>query len=774
MSNLLLSHLVYAIPIIIGLLGLFILFKSVAIAGSKEVIVLERKYFGKKMMDGRTIALQGEVGIQARLLGPGTHWVLPFVTKIHKYPLTVIKNDEIGVISSITGKPVPSGQYLAEPVACNLYLDGEAFLKNGGQKGQQCDILPPGEYQINPMLFQVVAQKSLDVKDDEVAIIEALAGSQCPIGRIWAQPIECDNYQNATAFLKNGGQKGPQIKILGQGKYRINPNLFKWVVKPVTVIEGGKIGLVSAMDGGRIPDGRLLGKKTEEHINFQDGEAFLKNGGEKGRQLETLMPGTYRINTDLFTILQKADWTSIGPDDIGIVTVLEGKPIADQTQIAATSVDLTKHSNFQDASAFISNGGEKGLQIPVLKAGNYAINPWFATIAQVPMTKVDIGFCGVVTSYVGAEGTDQTKDDVNAKIVENGKKGIWVEPLQPGKHPINTKICKVDIVPTTQILLSWADSRTSAHKLDENLKTITLRTADAFSVNMDVNVIVHIQMKNAPMVIANLGSVANMISQVLEPAISSHFRNAAQYIQALDLYTKRKELQEKAKEHIANVLKEHHIDSRDTLIADVVLPLELTKPVTDRQIAEQEKTTFTTQRAAQIERRELENAKAQAEMQPEVVKSERNVEIQKNIADGKIKEAEGAKASAVLFAEGSAEAVKIKAIAEAEATKVTADAIATKTTKEGTAEADIILAKGKATAEANKLQVDAMGQDGFVSLQKIDKLSNLKLKLIPDNLILGGGGGNEGGTGYLNNFMGISLLEKLGVNLNGHKKEASN
>ena len=101
------AYLFYAIPIVIGLFALFILSKSVAIAGSKEVIVLEQKYFGKKMADGRTIALPGEVGIQAKLLGPGTHWVVPFITKVHKYPLTIIKNDEIGVISSITGKPVP-------------------------------------------------------------------------------------------------------------------------------------------------------------------------------------------------------------------------------------------------------------------------------------------------------------------------------------------------------------------------------------------------------------------------------------------------------------------------------------------------------------------------------------------------------------------------------------------------------------------------------------------------------------------------------------------
>jgi uncharacterized membrane protein YqiK len=375
------------------------------------------------------------------------------------------------------------------------------------------------------------------------------------------------------------------------------------------------------------------------------------------------------------------------------------------------------------------------------------------------MVQVHIGNCGVVTSFVGAEGEDLTDDAVNAKIVNNGCKGIWADPLQPGKHPLNTKICKVDIVPTTQILLNWADNRSSAHELDSSLKTITLRTADAFNVNMDVSVIIHIPMKNAPKVIANLGSITNMISQVLEPAISSHFRNAAQYIQALDLYTQRKELQEKAKEHIDSVLKVHHIDSKDTLIADVVLPPELTKTVTDRQIAEQEKKTFATQKEAQDERRNLENAKAQANMQPKVVESERNVEIQKNLAESHIKEAEGAKQAAILMAEGQATAMRLEAGGQAEATKLNADANAEATQKVGNAEAEIILAKGTSTAEAYKLEVAAMGREVFGQIRVIDKVAASNLKLIPENLVMGGGGGE--GNGMVNGLFGIALLEKL-------------
>ncbi len=749
----------YSIPIILLLGILIVVFNSFVIAKGGQIIYLERRFFGKPMPDGRTVALKDEVGFQARVLGPGFHFITPFITKVtRKENFYTVEKNMVGLVRAITGSPIPQGQVMAKRVECNLFQDGEAFLKNGGEKGPQLDYLPEGEYIINRYLFEITQVEAIIVGDDEIGFVESIAGSQVVReGGNFGSPVDCNNFQDANAFLEKGGQKGPQIAFLTPGFYRINLLMFQVKNMSITKIPGGKLGLIEATDGARIPEGRLLAKKIHGHNNFFDGEAFIRNGGEKGRQIDVLMPGTYRLNPVLFKVIEIADWTNILADEVGIVTINEGKPITDPSKIAAEELPMGTHNNFQDPDAFLNAGGQKGLQIPVLRAGNYAINPWFAFIEKVPMIRVDIGFCGVVTSYVGPEGNDLTDDNVNAKIVSNGNKGIWADPLQPGKHPVNTKISKVDIVPTTQILLNWADNRTSAHELDSNLATITLRTADAFNVNMDVSVIIHIPMRNAPKVIANLGSVKNMISQVLEPAISSHFRNAAQYIKALDLYTERKELQSKAKLHIDEVLKVHHIDSKDTLIADVVLPVELTKIVTDKQIAEQEKKTYATQKEAQIERRGLENETAQANMQTQVVESERNVDIQKNIAAGKVMEAEGFKKAAILSAEGRAESAKLEATGKAAATKLNAEADAEAIQKVGAAEAHVILAKGTSTAEAYKLEVAAMGQDNFGKIKVIEQLAAHKVKLIPENIIVGG----ENGSSSVENFLAISMLEKL-------------
>jgi|JI6StandDraft_1071083.scaffolds.fasta_scaffold17419_2 uncharacterized membrane protein YqiK len=750
--------------ILLALLALFILYNSFVNVGGDELATLERRWLGKEMADGRTVALSGEVGVQAKILGPGLHFMLPFIFKPVKHKYLVIRDSQIGIVYAITGKSIPQGQFMASSVESDMYQDGEKFLLNGGQKGPQVGIIPPGEHRINPHLFNVKVTNAVFVGEDEVAVVEAIDGQPIEAGRIFAKPVLCGYFQDGDAFLKNAGQKGPQVSVLTPGIYRINTDLFSVDIQKATVVPGGHICLVTAMDGHQIPDGRLLADKVEGHSNFEKGEVFIAAKGQKGRQIQHLMPGTYRINTKLFLISKPIEWVQLESDEVGIVTIQEGKPITDASKIAADEVPLDVHQNYQDTDAFLKAGGQKGLQIPVLRAGAYAINPWFASVKKQKMVEVKIGECAVVTGFVGDEGLDTSDMNVNAKIVDNGKKGIWKDPLGPGKHALNLEICKVDIVPTTQILLSWADDESSSHKFDANLKTITLRTSDAFNVNMDVRVIIHIAMADAPKVVANLGSVDNMISQVLEPAISSHFRNAAQAVQALDLYTKRAELQQKAKEHIQNVLKIHHIESKDTMIADVVLPKELTKTVTDRQIATQERATFKTQMEAQEERKKLENATAQADMQKQVVESERGVEISKNLADAAIRKADGDAEATKLKANADAENQKVLAGAQAEATKLKAGADAEAIQKTGEAEAGIILEKGKSTAEAYKLQVDAMGKDNFGQLKIIEQIAQNNMKLIPETLISGGGAGG----GNLENMMGIMLLEKL----TGKKEEA--
>jgi uncharacterized membrane protein YqiK len=158
----------------------------------------------------------------------------------------------------------------------------------------------------------------------------------------------------------------------------------------------------------------------------------------------------------------------------------------------------------------------------------------------------------------------------------------------------------------------------------------------------------------------------------------------------------------------------------------------------------------------------LENATAQANMQPKVVESERGVEIAKNLANAEIERSMGDSRAIELRAEGTAKATKVTAGAQAEATRVNALADAEAIEKKGLAEALVILEQGKSTAESYKLQVNAMGNEIFGQIQVVEKISSNKLKLIPDVYIGGGSGGSgTGGGDSQGSLMSIALVEYL-------------
>jgi uncharacterized membrane protein YqiK len=575
-------------------------------------------------------------------------------------------------------------------------------------------------------------------------------------------------------IIATKGEAGFQARALAPGLYW---GMFPWQygvdMTPFVVIPEGKIGLVLSNDGAELPTGSILARKIESD-NFHDAEKFLNNGGQKGRQTAILTAGTYRINTFAYTI-SVAEMVHIKENMVGIVTMLDGKPIR-VGQIAGEQVE--GHNNFQDIDTFLANGGNRGLQPQVMLAGSYFINPWGIQIEEIPMTDVQIGYVGVVISYIGDDGKDLTGETFkHGNIVSKGQRGVWMEPLGPGKYPINKYTMKVELVPTTNLVLNWANARSEAHLLDKNLSTITVRSRDGFPFNLDVAQIIHIPATEAPKVIARFGSMNNLVSQVLEPTIGNYFRNSAQDSDVISFLSTRKERQQSAKDHIKLVLDEYNVNAVDTLIGDIVPPEALMKTLTDRKIAEEEQKTYQTQKMAQEQRQGMEKETAIADMQKEIVKAQQSVEIAQRTADATVKKAEGdanslklqvdAEATATkMRANAEAEATKARAGAQAEATKLNASADAEKISKTGLAEAEKIMAIGKSTAEAYELQVKAMGGDNFTRFKVTEEIGKGKIKVIPD-ILIGASNGTDGG---INGLLGMKLMEMMDSKKEEEKK----
>ncbi len=567
-------------------------------------------------------------------------------------------------------------------------------------------------------------------------------------------------------ILATKGEAGIQASTLAPGLYWMMwPWQYAVTMHPFTVIPPGMIGLVLSNDGLELPTGNILARKVECD-NFQDAATFLEQGGQKGRQTHILTSGTYRINTFAFSITM-APITIIHENMVGIVTALDGSPIR-RGQIAGELIE--QHNNFQDVDSFLNHGGNRGLQPQVILAGSYFINSWAIQIEETPMTEVPIGYVGVVISFIGEDGVDVTGEKFrHGNIVEKGFRGVWMEPLGPGKYPINKYTMKVESVPTTNLVLNWANARTESHNLDKNLSTITVRSQDGFPFNLDVSQIIHVPSTEAPKVIARFGSMNNLVSQVLEPTIGNYFRNSAQDSDVISFLSTRKERQESAKEHIRLVLDEYNVNAVDTLIGDITPPEALMKTLTDRKIAQEEEKTYATQQMAQEKRQGMEKETAIADMQREIVKASQSVEIAQRTADATVKKAEGDATSLKLQVSAEAEATKMRANAEAEATKakgsaqaeftkMNAVAEAERISKTGLAEAEKIMAIGQSTAEAYELQVKAMGEANFTRLKVMEEVAKGHVRIIPELVISGGG---EGAEGSLNGLMGLQLLNML-------------
>jgi len=535
------------------------------------------------------------------------------------------------------------------------------------------------------------------------------------------------------AIIALNGEAGLQADTLAPG---IHFGLWAWqytVYKaPFTTIDRGHIGIVEARDGHALSGGRVLAKTVESN-SFQNARAFLTNGGERGPQISIIPPGTYRINTALFNV-STDDVLEIPDNMVGVVTTKDGKPLA-TGEIAGKEV--AGHNMYQDAEAFITSGGYKGLQEQVVLAGRYFINPRFATVETKPMTEVPIANVGVVIAYVGEEGKDLSGDTFkHGNLVSRGQKGVWYDPLDPGKYPINPFTHKVELVPTANIVLNWATGKSEAHKLDEKLSTITVRSSDGFTFNLDVSQIIHIPRNDAPKVIARFGTMANLVTQVLEPTIGNYFRNAAQTSDVIEFLRHRSERQAEAKAAISAALTEYNVCAIDTLIGDITPPEALMKTLTDRKIAEQEQVTYKTQQLAEETRKDLQQARAMADTQAKVVDSERSVSIADFAAQAAVKRAEGDARSRIIGAEADARSKTINGEADGNVITTVGNAEAEKTKAVGTAEADVI-----------KLKIDSMESGNYAIVQVMQALAQNHVQLVPQIVANGGGNGNGDGHG---------------------------
>ena len=598
-------------------------------------------------------------------------------------------------------------------------LEEGRIIALGGEAGLQAAPLRGGLHFGYPFWqYSLHTVPLVTIGEGRIGYVYARDGAALEPVQTLARSVPCNAFQDAGAFLSDGGQRGRQRAILREGVYAINTSLF------VVISEQNVYAGIS---------------RAEELAQFEHWQSELQGG--KGFS-------PVRVGYDQATVVRDERSAAAQEnglaiqDNLGIVTVQDG-PTLDPGEFIAPQVGSAEagnsgHNYFQDIEVFLSLNGRRGRQLQVLTDGTYFINRWFATVELKPKTLIPIGYVGVIISYYGQSGEDLTGNQFRyGEQVNSGSRGVWKQALAPGKYALNPYALKIELVPTVNFVLRWVSGQTEVHRYDEQLASIPIITADAYEPLLPLSLVLHIDYEKAPRVVQRFGDVKRLISQTLDPILTAYFRDVAQSSSMLELLTHREDIQKRATAELGRRFMEYDIncvavligrpesDPRTTQAED---PIErLFDQLRQRRLAEEQKETFVKQQEAALQLKELNQAQAQAERQTHLTQTKIEIEISSNRGAAQLAEAENLARREVTLAEGQGRAAVLI----------------------GQGEASRIAQVGEAEARVSGLKVEALGDPRLYAMNLMaTQLAQSTQPLVPERLvILGGQGcGTDGNT----------------------------
>ncbi|MDR3634153.1 MAG: SPFH domain-containing protein [Isosphaeraceae bacterium] len=661
-------------------------------------------------------------------------WLIAFVVGVivlcEVLGMRYISNNRVGIVEKLWS---PKGSV----------TDGRIIALNG-EAGLQADLLRGGlHFGLWRWQFKIHRVPLVTVPQGKIGYVYARDGEPLPPSQTLGTVVDCNNFQDARAYLLGKaqgpeqepviGQRGRQRAILREGVYAINLALF-------VVITDDAVYRLDV--GGQRELKTLVSWQAE--LNHESGFLPVVIGGPVEAP-DPFAPGKVML-----------------VDSIGIVTVMDGPSLGPGEIIApAVGTDRAEkfyHNNYQDTEAFLLAGGRRGLQYVPLTNGTYFINRWFATVESIPKTVVPIGYVGVVVSYVGRTGHDLSGDKFrHGERVAEGERGVWERPLGPGKYPFNTYAGNIILVPTTNFVLHWVTGRTETHRYDESLRSIDLVTKDAYEPLLPLSVVVHIDYQKAPSVIQRFGDVKKLITQTLDPMLSAYFRDVAHKKTMLQLLHERDEIQNEAREELRRKFHEFDIECVDVLIgkpdtAEAGGKIEtLLEQLRLRQLSIEQIETYERQVAASDKLRVLNEAQAQAAMQTSLTNSLVQVRI----------------------AENEGEASLARARKQAEQLVVTAQAESQQRVLAGRGEGSRLLQVGLSEASVLLRKIQSFSDPRLYALSMVaQELAHSEQPLVPERVFMAGGNGSladgngtAAGSGLLGLLINLLVAEKSGFEL---------
>src|SRR5881392_4075309 len=238
----------------------------------------------------------GQRGPQVDILTPGTYRILsqsipfeggteakPGLFTVRLYDATVISENQIGLVEALDGAPLNPRDYVAESVeGHDDFQDGHDFIKANGQRGPQKDILLPGTYYINPLLFKVIPETAKEVKPGEVAVIVSNTGKD-----------PSDEVQREMAAKVRARMEREEKEQAAQSAAHL-----------------------TQVDAEEIKTELMTGDPADRRLDEGAHEAYVVPEGYRGIQETVVGPGRYYVNTLAITPIiipttnQTVEWTS--------------------------------------------------------------------------------------------------------------------------------------------------------------------------------------------------------------------------------------------------------------------------------------------------------------------------------------------------------------------------------------------------------------------------------------------------------------------------------
>jgi uncharacterized membrane protein YqiK len=243
----------------------------------------------------------GQKGPQVDILTPGTYRILTNSVPLEKgggvkaglfavqfFDATVINENQVGLVDALDGAPLDPRDYVAAPVQGHSnFQNGDGFINRGGQRGPQKDLLLPGTYYINPLLFKVIPERAGEVKPGEVAVIVSNVG------------------KDPTQDIRSAMARKVREKLEREEREQL----------AIAIAHLDKLDGHEGDDLVKLEE-ELLSDPADMRLDAGAHEAYVVPEGYRGIQETVIGPGRYYVNTLAITPViipttnQTVEWTA--------------------------------------------------------------------------------------------------------------------------------------------------------------------------------------------------------------------------------------------------------------------------------------------------------------------------------------------------------------------------------------------------------------------------------------------------------------------------------